>query len=651
MSNRDRSQSDSSTQSQDQLRLSYRALIRLYKAFGRHYKKHWRLLAVAYAGLLFSVLIALLTPWPLKLILDHVILKNPLPQDFIFLSQWFGNDWVLLLAALACAYIVIQVSESLVTYLSKVGMMSLGEKIVTDIRERIFAHLQRLSLSFHDTARSGDLVYRLTSDVNDLKPILIDVPQNFVYRLAMIFSHVGLMLVLEWRLALIAFSVIPLLYYCHRRLGAKLQNATRMKKRKESEVSALIAENVTTMALVQAYGRESLQRDRFNVENHESLESGLTAMRLAKTFRRLMTLLVALGTGGVVYFGGSLALDKAILPGTIVLFVAYLKKLYSPLDKFAEMMLDVAKSQVSGERLLELLECDMVMQDAPRAIAAPGFKGRVEYRHVSFGYKKGAQVLKNLNFVAAPDETVALVGHSGAGKSTLISLLMRFYDPQAGQILIDGRDIREFKLQSLRGQITVVMQEARLFNKTVRDNIGFGKIDATEEEIIQAAKLAQAHDFIMEMPEGYDTMIAEGGENLSGGQRQRLNIARAIIRNTPIVILDEPATALDAKSEAKIQAALRELAREKTAFIIAHKFSTLVHADKILVLEKGKLAACGTHEELLGTNRVYDELYELQFGHNGSLMSRPQEYSAKATEAIGSNGKLATVGAQEVLQR
>ncbi|MGH7455763.1 MAG: ABC transporter ATP-binding protein, partial [bacterium] len=427
--------------------------------------------------------------------------------------------------------------------MSKVGMMSLGEKIVTDIRERIFGHLQRLSLSFHDTARSGDLVYRLTSDVNDLKPILIDAPQNFVYRLAMIFSHAGLMLVLEWRLALIAFSVIPVLYYCHRRLGAKLQNATRMKKRKESEVSALIAENVTTMALVQAYGRESLQRDRFNVENHESLESGLTAMRLAKTFRRLMTLLVALGTGGVVYFGGSLALDKAILPGTIVLFVAYLKKLYSPLDKFAEMMLDVAKSQVSGERLLELLECDMVMQDAPRAIAAPGFKGRVEYRHVSFGYKKGAQVLKNLNFVAAPGETIALVGHSGAGKSTLISLLMRFYDPQAGQILIDGRDIREFTLQSLRNQITVVMQEARLFNKTVRDNIGFGKIDAIEEEIIQAAKLAQAHDFIMQMPEGYDTMVDEGGENLSGGQRQRLNIARAIIRNTPIVILDEPATA------------------------------------------------------------------------------------------------------------
>jgi ATP-binding cassette subfamily B protein len=611
-------------------RLSYRTLIRLYKTFGRHYKKHWRLMAAAYAGLLFSVLIALLTPWPLKLILDHVILKNPLPESAGFLSQWFGNNWTFLLAALAFAYIVIQVSESLVTYMSKVGMMSLGEKIVTDIRERIFAHLQRLSLSFHEAARSGDLVYRLTSDISDLKPILIDAPQNFVYRLVMIFSHVGLMLVLEWRLALIAFSVIPLLYYCHRRLGAKLQSATKMKKSKESDVSALIVENVTAMALVQAYGRENLQQDRFDLENRESLESGLAAMRLSKTFRRMMTVLVALGTGGVVYFGGSLALDKAILPGTLVLFVAYLKKLYNPLDKFAEMMLNVAKAQISGERLLELLECDMVMRDAPHAIPAPKFKGRIEYRHVSFGYKKGVQVLKNLNFIVAPGETVALVGHSGAGKSTLISLLLRFYDPQAGQILIDGCDIREFTLQSLRDQITVVMQEARLFNKTVRDNIGFGKIDATEEEILQAAKLAQAHDFIMQMPEGYDTMIDEGGENLSGGQKQRLNIARAIIRDTPIVIWDEPGTALDAKSEAQIQAALRELARGKTAFIIAHKFSTLAHADKILVLEEGKLAACGTHEELVRTNRVYYELYELQLG----------QMPEAAMTANGASGKI-----------
>jgi ATP-binding cassette subfamily B protein len=272
----------------------------------------------------------------------------------------------------------------------------------------------------------------------------------------------------------------------------------------------------------------------------------------------------------------------------------------------------VAKAQVAGERLLELIECDMVMQDAPNATPAAPFQGRVEFREVSFGYRPGVEVLKNFSFVAEPGETVALVGHSGAGKSTLISLLLRFYDPQKGQILIDGRDLREITLKSLRDQVTILMQDAKLFNKTVRENIGFGKADASDDEITRAAKLAHAHDFIVQMPQGYDTVIEEGGENLSGGQKQRLNIARAIIRNTPVLILDEPATALDAKAEANLLEALDELTHGKTTFIIAHRFSTIANADRILMLEEGKLAAYGTHKELLRTNREYRELYELQ---------------------------------------
>jgi ATP-binding cassette subfamily B protein len=373
-----------------------------------------------------------------------------------------------------------------------------------------------------------------------------------------------------------------------------------------------------------------LQQARFASENRHSLSFELTALRLTQTFKRCSDLLIGLGTGGVVYYGGSLAFDGTILPGTLILFVAYLKNLYKPVEKFADMLLEVATAQVAGARLLELVECDMVMQDAPDAVPAPRFTGRVEFREVSFGYQQDSDVLQHLSFVAEAGEIVALVGLSGAGKSTLLSLLLRFYDPQQGHILIDGHDIRTFTLTSLRDQMTIVMQEARLFNQTVRENIGFGKIEATAEEIVQAARLAQAHDFIMQMPDGYETVMAEGGDNLSGGQKQRLNLARAIIRDTPILILDEPTTALDAQAEAHISAALRELMRGKTTFIIAHKFSTITHADKILMLEAGKPAAYGTHEALMKTSRGYRELYELQFG--------PQPaYAIAATDIIDNN--------------
>lgn len=610
-------------------RIDYRILLRVYKVFGNHYKNHWRQLLIAYCGLLLTVAFALLTPWPLKLIMDYVILKNPLPPQAALVTHWFGSDPATLLAVLALAFIGVNVADSFVSYFHKVGMMMVSAKMIREIRERIFAHMQRLSVSFHESFRSGDLVYRMISDLRELPTILLGVPQNIVYRLVTIGSHVGLMWAINWRLALTAFSVIPIMYYYNRRFGTKVRKATKKKRNTESNIASMITESVTAMALVHAYGREDSQQARFAAENRQSLESTLTATRLSKVFSRVTDTLVAIGTCLVVYYGGNLALSGVITPGTLVLFVAYLKKLYSPLDKFASMLLDLARSQVAAERILELIDSDMVMEDAPNAVPAPAFAGRIEFRRVNFAYKKNIDVLKQVSFAIAPGETVALVGHSGAGKSTLVSLLLRFYDPQQGQVLIDGVDIREFTLKSLRGQLTVLMQEAKLFNKTVRQNIAFGKIDATDEEVVIAAKLAQAHEFIEQMPQGYDTMILQGGENLSGGQKQRLNIARAIIRNTPIVIFDEPATALDAKTEAKMHAALDELTAGKTTLIIAHKFSTIARANKILVLEEGRLAGFGTHEQLIKICAPYRELYELQFGRAREL----------APATVGDEGK------------
>lgn len=592
--------------------VSYKTLFRIYKLFGRYYKKYWKNFAIAYLGLLASTALGLLAPWPIKLILDNVILNHPLPENVHFIYRYVPDEPYSLLLIFAVAYFVINVTRSFISFLYKIGISIVGSKMVAEFRERLFAHLQQLSLSFHGKSSSGDIVYRMTNDIAQVKKLLIQVPQQLAQRSLVLVAYIGMMLALNWRLALIAFSIIPVIYLFNRVFGAGVQSATREKRSKESEVTSIIFENVTAMALVQAYGREDLQQARFQAENQQSVESSVKALQLSKLNRRVNNILISVGTAGVLYFGGSLALNDALLPGTIVLFVSYLKKLYGPLDKFAVMLLQIASSQVACDRLLEIIECNLVIEDAPDARPAPPLKGKIVFDRVSFSYPGTGEVLKNISFAIQPGEKIALVGHSGAGKSTLLSLLMRFYDPQSGRILFDDEDLRKFTLQSVRGQITILMQEARLLNQTVSENIAFGKPGASREEIKRAARRAQAHSFIKKMPQGYDSIISEGGANLSGGQLQRINIARAMIRDTPIIILDEPATALDARTEKKLNKAISELTRGKTSIIVAHKFSTIANADKILLLDGGELAGFGTHDELVAQNPIYRSMYELQ---------------------------------------
>jgi ATP-binding cassette subfamily B protein len=597
-----------------QEKLDLTGLLKVFRVFGRHYRKYWKILSVASLFLFATIGVAVLAPWPLKLILDHIILKKALPENFAFLNPLFAGNPKLLLLLLALSIVVIAFLEALFSYIHKFWVSSTGDRITADIRERVFAHLQRLSLSFHEKARSGNLVYLLTADVMEMSKILIDFPQDFTQRVVTFATYAVLMAMLDWRLALVAMCMMPGIYFFTKYFGAGMKKAMKTRRRQEGEVASIIAENLTGMALVQAYGREETEHARFRAENKSSLNAQLQALRMHKTYSRITDLMVTLSTAGVLYWGGRFALGGEILPGTLVIFVAYLRDIYGSFEKFSGLFISLAKSQASAERLLELVENDNVVRDDPKAVVASPFKGRVEFKNVSFAYKDGHNVLKNLNFVVAPGETVALVGHSGAGKSTLISLLLRFYDPQQGQVLIDGQNIRQFTLKSLRDQITIVLQNAKLFRQTVYENIAFGKVGATRQEVIEAAKMAEAHDFIMEMPQGYDTMMYEGGDNLSGGQKQRLNIARAFVRNTPILILDEPLTGLDARTEAKVSAAIQRLTRTRTTFIVAHKFSTIVSADKVLLFEDGELVHQGTHEKLLRESPQYRELYELQHG-------------------------------------
>jgi len=619
---------------EDQEPLDQESLVKVFKVFGRHYKKHWKTLTVAYLSLFAAIAMAVLSPWPLKLILDHLILRVPLPEQAAFLNPLFNGYPRLLLLLLALAIVAITVLEAYFSFINKFWLSSAGDRITAEIRERVFAHLNRLSLSFHESASSGNLVYVMTSDISEMKSILIDFPQDLTQRVVTFGAYAGLMLALDWRLGLIAMSTLPLVYIFTRYFRAGMKKAMKKARKRAGDVTSIIAENIGMMAIVQAYSREKTERERLYKRNLENMEAQLRALRMHRTYSRLSDLLIVLSTAGVLYWGGHYALDGGLLPGTLVVFVAYMRDVTGSFEKFTGLCIGLAKSQVSAERLLELVENEMVIEDDPNAAPAPPLRGRIEFKDVSFAYKAGHEVLKNLNFVVEPGETVALIGHSGAGKSTLISLLLRFYDPQHGKILVDGEDIRRFTLKSLRRQMTILLQDAKLFRQTVRENIAFGKAGASEEEIVAAAKAAEAHDFIMQMPDDYDTMIHEGGENLSGGQRQRLNIARAIIRNTPILFLDEPTTGLDARAEANVNAAIQRLTRGKTTFIIAHRFGTFAKADKILLLEEGQLAHQGTHEQLMRESPQYRELYELQFGWQ-------QKMAGVETDADANNGHVA----------
>lgn len=613
--------------------LTTRGLFKVYKIFGQYYKTHWKTLTVAYLSLFVAIGIKVFTPWPLKLILDNVILHKPLPEVAAFLNPLLNAQPKILLLLLALSIVVIAIAEGYFSFINKYWISSCGDRMTAKIRERVFAHFNRLSLSFHETASTGNLVYTMTSDVGELKSILIDFPQDFTQRVVTFGAYAVLMLALDWRLGLIALSATPFIYLLTKYYGAGMKKFMKRARKRAGELANIIAENVATMAVVQAYGREDSERARLVRSNQADAEAQLQALRLNQTYSRLTDFLVVLSTAGVLYWGGKYAFNSDITPGTLIVFVTYMRDVMGTFEKFNSLFIGVAKSQVAVERLLELVESEMVMEDAPDAIAAPAFQGRLEFKNVSFAYKPGYDVLKNLDFTVAPGETVALVGHSGAGKSTLLSLLMRFYDPQQGEILIDGVSIRRYTLKSLRQQMTILLQDARLFRQTIRENIAFGKADATFDDVIAVAKLAEAHDFIEPMPEGYETLMHEGGENLSGGQRQRINIARALIRNTPIVILDEPTTGLDARAEAKINTAIHRLTRNRTTFIIAHKFATILNADKVLLLETGQAAQGGTHEQLLRESPAYRELYELQFGWQHKSM--PAE-----TASGGPNGRL-----------
>jgi ABC-type multidrug transport system fused ATPase/permease subunit len=586
----------------------------VYRAFGPFLKPYRAGIAFAYIGLALSVAMALLRPWPLKLVLDAVILGRKSISEMVpFLPTALdGWDNYLLLTVLCVALVCIVLLESLFGYLQKIQFAVVGQSATTDVLEHVFTHLQTLPKGSEGRARSGDVIVRLTSDIKTVRDLLVNHVQKLGNYAMTFLSTIAVMLWMNWQLTLVALIVVPFIYAASYYFSRNIRAATTRKRRKEGDVASIVHETLHSMPVVQAFAQEDAERQRFRVEARESLDANIESVRLGGAFTRSIKVLNSIGTALVVWLGASRVLDGSMTPGDLVVFAAYLTELYTPIQNISELSVQFMESLVSGERVLDLLHTAPRIKDNPHAAKAPPFKGLVEFDHVVFGYQRGAPVLHGVSFRIEPGQSVAIVGGSGAGKSTILNLLLRFFDPWFGRVCIDGRDIAQLKLRSVRTQISVVFQDSILFRRSMRDNIAYGRPGASLTDIVNAAKAANAHDFIVSLPDGYDTMLDEQGTNLSGGQRQRIALARAFLRNAPILILDEPTSGLDAVTEAQLTQTLEELARGKTTITIAHRFSTIEKCDKVLVLDAGRIVQQGTHPELFAQPGVYRNLFEAQ---------------------------------------
>ncbi len=594
-----------------------RLIPRLYRTFFPYLKPYWPQIALGLVSVLGTVLMDLVEPWPLKLVFDRVLLDRQHPG---WLTNLLAGDKATLLLQLCVLMVAVVALNSLFAYLSRYLQAVIGQKVTNDIRVDVFEHLQKTALNSRGPSRTGDVVLRLTSDIKALRDLLVNHLNKLAGESLSLIGILAVMLWLDWRLALMALVVVPPLGMVSYYFSSRIRRAVRKKQAKESVVASMVHESMTSLVVVQAFTQEKQERDRFSKESGDSMRAALDSTRWGKGLNQLVKVFSAMGVGLVVWYGGRQVLQGHLSPGDIIVFAAYIKNLYSPIEKVSEVLVEFTEALVSGERILELMEKDVLVQDEPGAVKAPALRGDVAFDNVVFGYRPDKPVLKGLSFTARPGQTVALVGPSGAGKSTVISLLMRLRDPWQGRVLIDGQDVRRFKLKSLRKQITVLTQDPVIFRRTVYENIAYGRMSARPEEVFAAAEAAQAHGFIMRMKKGYDTVLDERGGNLSGGEKQRIALARAILRNAPIVILDEPLTGLDASTESKVYSALWKLTEDKTTFVVAHRLSTIQNADAILVLDGGRADDQGSHAELLAGSDRYRELYKLQ--------ARPYEYAS-----------------------
>src|SRR5438132_1383007 len=574
---------------------------------------HWLPLTLAFIAVIGESVTDLLEPWPLKIVFDYVFGSKRMPDWLASIVSFIGTDKFSILNFAVLAVIVIAVFGALSSYVEKYLTTSVGQWVMHDLRRVLYSHIQRLSLSYHDQRRIGDLISRVIIYIDAVQYLISQVMLGMLVNVLTLTGMMLVMFYLNWAFTVIALLVAPALFFVVYHYTHRIKNASRALRRQEGEVVSVLEEVLSSIRVVKAFAREDYEQKRFERESRESVEKALRARNFKAKLPPLVEIIVAAGTCLVLWYGARLVLSGALTSGELLVFLLYLGKMYKPMRELSKMTDTISKADVGWERIREVLENETQIRDLPGAKRAPRFKGKIEFDHVKFACNGNQPVLDDISLRIEPGQLVALVGPTGAGKTTIVSLLPRFYEISSGQIRIDRTDIRRLKQKSLREQISFVLQETLLFRATVAQNIAYGKPDATHKEIVQAARLANADEFIDRMPDGYETMIGGRGMTLSGGRRQRITIARASSRDSPILVLDEPSAGLDAESEKLVFDALGNLMEGKTSIVIAHRLATVRRADVIFVVDEGRIVEQGTHAELLANGGLYSRLYELQF--------------------------------------
>lgn len=578
----------------------------------QHLTEHKGSIVLAACCTFGYTLAELLSPWPLKIIFDHLLLDRAVPEAMPWLPWLLAQGKGIAVLVVSFSIVLIAAGKSLFSWSQLFITSRVGYQLVHRLRRELFTSLQRMSLSWHNRARSGELLTKVTSDTTTLKDVFAESALNFTSQILTVIGMLTVMFMLNVGLSLIVLCTIPLLCYVLFAIYRRIKSSARRQREQEGRVASRISEVLRAVSLVQAFARERYEQERFEHESQQTLDESVRTARMEAAASRAVEIVSAAGLWVVVLFGAIQVINGQLSPGEMLIFTAYLTSMYKPLRQLARLSSRFSKAMVGAERIAEILESDSETPESTIQVRAGRLKGEIVFYQVSFDYGDGRQALKNVSFGILPGQRVALVGASGAGKSTIASLLLRFYEPTHGSILIDGTEIRQYQRESLRQQIGVVLQDTILFGSSIRENIAYGIPHATPEQVEAAARQAAAHDFIAALPHGYDTIIGERGCTLSGGQRQRLCLARAIIKQPSLLILDEPVAAIDAESSRQIQQSLYHLQKGKTMLVISHQFAGLEKFDQILAMRAGEIVECGTHDELMWRRGYYYDLVTMQ---------------------------------------